>query len=114
MATAPSSTKKKWPRPPATNAAIKSVVLATFTRQPRTSGAVAFSGMSRARHAPTLLPQAVAKALSRSDTLDDPPVQKVNRALGEARVVLVVGDDADGRAVAVQLFQQLHHGFAIL
>jgi hypothetical protein len=38
----------------------------------------------------------------------------VHRALGVAGEARVVGDHADGGAVAVQLAQQPHHGLAVL
>ena len=44
----------------------------------------------------------------------DASVKQVNVALGEVGVALVVGHHADGRAVAMQVAQQFHHGFAVL
>src|SRR5258708_17085898 len=44
----------------------------------------------------------------------DAAVEEVNGALGEVGVALVVRDHADGRAVAMQVAQQFHHGFAVL
>src|ERR1700675_3197682 len=44
---------------------------------------------------------------------NDAAVKKMNRALGEIRVALVVRDHANGRAVAVQIAEQFHDGFAI-
>src|SRR5690349_10748347 len=45
---------------------------------------------------------------------DDPSVKQVNRAFREIRVALVVGHHANCRAVAVQIPQQFHDGFAVL
>src|SRR6266852_2019097 len=44
---------------------------------------------------------------------DDAAVEEVNGALGKFGVALVVGDHADGGAVAVQVAQQLHDRFAV-
>src|SRR5437667_7366969 len=45
---------------------------------------------------------------------DDTAVEQMDSALGEVGVALVVGDHADGGAVAVQVAQQLHHRFTVL
>src|SRR5690348_11891587 len=45
---------------------------------------------------------------------DDPSVKQVNGALGEVCIALVVGHHADRRAVAMQIAQQFHDGFAVL
>src|SRR5712664_2263307 len=46
--------------------------------------------------------------------LDNASVEQMNVALGKIRVTLVVRDHADGRAVAVQIAQQLHDRLAVL
>ena len=51
--------------------------------------------------------------LSRFFFLDDLAIKEVDAAIGVRGVPLVVGDHADCRALAVQLTQQIHHGFAI-
>src|SRR6202022_1617903 len=45
---------------------------------------------------------------------DDAAVEEVNGALGEIGVALVVRNHADGGAIAMQIAEQLHNGFAIL
>ena len=46
--------------------------------------------------------------------LDDPAVEKVDDAVGIARVALRVGDHHDGGALLVQLGEQVHHLLAVL
>lgn len=46
--------------------------------------------------------------------LDNPSVEKMNRAIGDARVARIVRNHADGSAFTMQLPQQLHHRFAVL
>ena len=46
--------------------------------------------------------------------LDDPAVEKVDDAVGIARVALRVGDHHDGGALLVQLGEQIHHLLAVL
>src|SRR5712671_7635272 len=43
----------------------------------------------------------------------DATVEEVDGALGEVGVALVVGNHADGGAVAMQIAQKFHHGFAV-
>src|SRR5271163_4236784 len=45
--------------------------------------------------------------------LNDAAVKEMNVALGEIGVALVVGDHADGGAIAVQIAEKLHDGFAV-
>src|SRR6267154_2373934 len=44
----------------------------------------------------------------------DAAVEEVDGALGEVGVALVVRDHANGGAIAMQVAQQFHHGFAVL
>src|SRR6185295_1046057 len=44
--------------------------------------------------------------------LDDAAVEDVDAAIGVARVTRIVRDHADRRAAAMQLAQEIHHGFA--
>src|SRR5260370_33367095 len=46
--------------------------------------------------------------------LYDASVEEVNGAFRKVGIALVVGDHADGRAVAVQVAQQFHHRFTVL
>ncbi len=46
--------------------------------------------------------------------LHDPAVEKVDDAVGVARVALRVGDHHDGGALVVQLGEQVHHLLAVL
>ena len=46
--------------------------------------------------------------------LDDASVVQMDRPVGVRRIARVVGHHADGRAIAVQLTQQLHHEFAVV
>src|SRR5271155_1152360 len=45
---------------------------------------------------------------------DDATVEQVNGAFGEVRVTRVVGHHADGGAVAVEVAEKFHDGFAVL
>ena len=44
----------------------------------------------------------------------DAAVEQVNRAIGDAGVARIVRHHSDRRAFAMQLPQQVHHGFAVL
>jgi hypothetical protein len=44
----------------------------------------------------------------------NPYVDKMDGAIGHSRIARIVRDHADGRALPVQLLQEIHHHFAIL
>src|SRR5580700_2319409 len=60
-----------------------------------------------------LLPDALSDYSGFLGFLDDATVKQVNRAFREIRITLVVSHHANGCAVAVQIAQQFHDGFAI-
>src|SRR5258705_11480696 len=93
--------ESRWPTVSSFASPIRTCMNTPVTRSLRVSGQFRFK------------PGLVGSDAGFLSFFHDAAVEEMDRALGEAGVALVVRHHADGRAVAVQVAQQFHHGLAV-